>query len=83
MQKGQNYPSPICAHCSNPLRFWRLQKLREWVRVQPQFKKKLVLLDFDALSKMKHAPTPLEGLDWHFQCIFNFEVRRSSVQRRF
>ncbi len=51
------------------------QKLREWVRVQPQFKKKLVLLDFDALSKMKHAPTPLEGLDWHFQCIFNFEVR--------
>ena len=43
--------------------------------MQPQFKKRLVLLDFDALSKMKHAPTPLEGLDWHFQCIFNFEVR--------
>jgi hypothetical protein len=51
-----------------------LQKLREWVAVQPQYRKKLVLLDFDALSKMKHAPTPLEGLDWHFQCIFNFEV---------
>lgn len=47
--------------------------------MQPQFRKKLVLLDFDALSKMKHAPTPLEGLDWHFQCIFNFEARRQPV----
>ena len=51
------------------------QRLRQWMKMQPGFGRELILLDFDAMSFMKHAPSALEGLDWHYQCIFNFEVR--------